>query len=308
MSEGRLPNFMIPGAAKSGTTSLYHYLASHPQCSMSTPKETYFFSKGYSANDIERYLVSFEHVSAGTRAIGEASPTYLSNPAAPGRIYDLLGSQVKFVFLLRNPADRAVSAYWHVLKLATDKRDIATVLCPPASDLYAALQWEQRSLRQARLDGLVETDKYVHRHDDPTWNFQYLRNSTYLGDLRRYEAIFGRRQMMIVLSEELMADPRLTFARVAEFLKIDATIAPSNLGLKFNESRLVKPGLAWRWLRGVLFRIPQRVAVRKALLEATQLKKPLLEMEHRRRLAALFSEHNRQLGNEFDVDTQKYWL
>ena len=120
-----LPNFLIIGAAKSGTTALYRYLYDHPEIYMSERKELHYFSypetskltkgphtyKRLSVSTLAEYMTFFD----GARdeiAIGEASPSYLYLPGTAERIYQLLPN-VKIIAILRNPVERAFSAYMH---------------------------------------------------------------------------------------------------------------------------------------------------------------------------------------------------
>lgn len=303
----RLPNLLIPGAAKAGTTSLYHYLAAHPQCAMSRTKETYFFTKCYSPGNVERYAKNFSDLPQSAKIIGEASPTYLSIPEAAKRIRAELGRNLRFVLLLRNPVDRATSAFWHVQKRAADQRGISEALLPPFETLDDALLWEQSTIQEAKRRESINVDPYRERHDDPCWNFRYLRNSSYLDDLRRFESIFSRGQMLIVLNEELSENPIVTFQRIARFLKIDPTVLPTNLSQHYNASTLVKSGVGPRLTRFMARRLPLSARWRECLLESTVREKLELSRNERQRLANLFREHNQALQDEFGVNTEKYW-
>ena len=109
-----LPTFIIPGAAKSGSTSLYHNLCQHPDILMSSNKEPNFFLLHW-GKDITFYQQFFSHYS-GEKAIGEATVGYMPDTRVPARIYSVLPN-VKLIFTLRNPVSRAVSHYvWRVNK------------------------------------------------------------------------------------------------------------------------------------------------------------------------------------------------
>jgi len=121
-----LPTFLIIGAAKSGTTSLWHYLRQHPQIFLTRHKEPNFFIlEGlelppfsgpaapeilykkiykYSVTDIDSYRTLFQEVSQ-EKAIGEASVPYLYFPQAADRIKKYI-PDVKMIVVLRNPIDR----------------------------------------------------------------------------------------------------------------------------------------------------------------------------------------------------------
>lgn len=106
---GILPNFICPGAMKSGTSTLYKILSQHPDIYMPY-KEIRYFSRDHWGKGCEWYLRQFSNHN-GEEIVGEMSPQYMFTPEAPERIYQTLGSSVKFIFMLRNPAERAYSHY-----------------------------------------------------------------------------------------------------------------------------------------------------------------------------------------------------
>jgi len=303
----RLPNLLIPGAFKAGTTSLYHFLAAHPECGMSNPKEPCFFSRRISPDAVNRYRACFAGVPDSAGVVGEASVTYLSNPQSAERIRSVLGDGVRFVFLLRNPTERAISAFCHVRKYEADHRKLNDVLSPPTTNLEDALRWEHDEIRKAQEDSQIDVRPFEQLHEDPSWNFLYLRNSAYLDDLRRFRSVFGRGQMMIVLSEQLRSEPATQFARIARFLEIDPKFVPANLQQEYNTTKLVKPGSALRFARAVAHRLPARFAWRQRVLQSTLQQKPCLDHTQRQQLGTLFDDHNRTLALEFDLDLETFW-
>ncbi|MGQ9662575.1 MAG: sulfotransferase domain-containing protein [Kiritimatiellia bacterium] len=128
-----LPNFLIVGAPKAGTTSLFDYLGQHPEVYTPPVKEPCFFSSGLPAftHDLAEYEALFAGQTTQT-AIGEASTTYLYDPDAARRIHDLL-PEARIIIMLRNPAERAYSEWaYNALQLA----------CEPLS-FEAALEAEE---------------------------------------------------------------------------------------------------------------------------------------------------------------------
>jgi hypothetical protein len=205
-----MPNFLIIGAARSGTTALYRYLKQHPQIYMSAVKEPNFFAvteeepgtfrptKGRAGRlarhplevvriaDLEAYSALFQEVGDEV-AIGEASPFYLITPEAPERIKHYLPG-VKLIALLRNPVDRAYSA--HSLRW-----------------LYAGQ--ERGSFGQAVRD--------IH------WGFYYTH-------LERYFALFERTQIKIHLYEDFRANPTGVLQDIFGFLGVSDTFVPDLSG------------------------------------------------------------------------------
>ena len=124
----RKPNLFIIGAQKCGTTSLHHYLAAHPEIFLSEPKEPGYFVPeiDYYPRDREWYLGLFE--GAGNRRwVGESSTHYTKLPVFQGvveRIADFVDEAPRFIYLMRDPVERAVSHYWHDLRKFHEHRPI----------------------------------------------------------------------------------------------------------------------------------------------------------------------------------------
>jgi len=104
-----LPNFIVAGVEKTGSTSLYNYLSQHPDVFMCTPKEPDFFVPGKGVGTIEEYKSLFEAVRAET-AVGEASVGYFHSDGSADRIKQTI-PEATIIVILRDPADRAFSHY-----------------------------------------------------------------------------------------------------------------------------------------------------------------------------------------------------
>src|SRR5206468_5150499 len=143
-----LPNFIVIGAAKAGTTALYWYLAEHPAVFMSRVKETNYFAFGldgegrllYGDPEVHRFpvrsLSEYEHLfanAADAAAVGEASPIYLECPQAAARIRTLLPG-ARIICSLRHPVDRAYSNYLMALRHQGRRFD-------PVRDLAPSPDW-----------------------------------------------------------------------------------------------------------------------------------------------------------------------
>ena len=119
----RLPNFLVIGAAKAGTTTVYQYLKQHPQVYMSPRKEPHFFSKNgtkdYPIPTLEDYQALFQEASDEI-AIGEASTSYLTHPQTAERIQYHI-PHAKLIAILRDPANRTYSLYIMLLMLGKRK-------------------------------------------------------------------------------------------------------------------------------------------------------------------------------------------
>ncbi len=154
---GSLPDFIIIGAQKSGTTSLYSYLSQHPQLLPSIHKAVHFFDGGLdeSADNFEKgeawYRAHFQLRMHAHERTFEASPLYIFNPLAPKRIYDLV-PEAKIIAVLRNPTERAISQYFH--EKGGKNRD-------PLS-IREALREEETRLKAAVRAKDYKNDSFIH--------------------------------------------------------------------------------------------------------------------------------------------------
>lgn len=195
-----LPDSLIIGAGKAGSTSLHDYLVQHPQVRGATRKELYFFDVYYDRGP-RWYRGQFPVARRGTRNL-EATPNYLSDPRVPGRVAPLIPT-AKFVVLLRDPAERAESHWNH---LHRDGR-------------------EARSMEQIVSDELTWPDPPSHQSDQEmtAWlRTHVLYHGFYALHLRRWFSLFDRSQFLVLFSEtELFADPASATVKVQEFLGLD---------------------------------------------------------------------------------------
>ena len=306
----RLPNLFVPGAQKSGTASLHRYLSQHPQCAMSQPKEPCIFSNAARTYDLTQYSSYFpQSRSSDVRVFGDGSTNNLTDPEVPHRIFAALGDDLRFIFLLRNPMERTISAYWHMFKRLHERRPMTRAITMDASSLDEAIRLEDEAMGAAEARQDIEVASYRKRYIDPRWNYRYLRNSSYLNDLQRYEHIFGRERMLVVFSEDLRSNRIVAFRRIAEFLEIDPSFVPENLGREYNKTVIPRRDPASRFIRQVspwLQRVELGV-VRQWIQLATIRQKPRTDSQIRRRLNELFASHNHNLSEYLGVNTDTFW-
>lgn len=219
-----LPNFIILGAQKAGTTSLYEYLSQHPKLVPSYTKEVHYFDGGIESNENCFYKGEAWYRAhfplrwklAQSKRTFEASPLYLFHPYAPMRISELI-PKAKLVVLLRNPVERAISQYFH------EKRTGDETL--PIMDAFQA---EGRRLRRA-IDMRDYNDySYIHH--------TYLSRGLYHQQLIRYLECFDRHQILILNSEEFFTHPSKTLKSVFAFAEVDDKVTledlkPRNVGI-----------------------------------------------------------------------------
>jgi hypothetical protein len=206
-----LPAFLIVGGQRCGTNSLYEYLIRHPNVARALPdQEVHFFDcnfhKGlnwYRGHFPTRARAKLTKLRSGSGLIsGESSPYYMFHPFVAARIAESLPG-IKLLVLLRNPVDRAYSHYHHERARG-----------------HETLSFEEAVAREpVRLRGEVDR---IRR--DPTYNsfnhqhFSYLARGEYLTQLQTLFSRFPRENILVLISEQLFADPAEVHARALRFL------------------------------------------------------------------------------------------
>lgn len=216
-----LPDFIVIGAQKGGTTALFAYLLQHPQVGAPWQKELNFFSRHFSRGEPwYRARFPLRRDTVGVRVLGEASPSYMPFPAAPARMRELV-PRAKLIALLRDPTERAISHYFHSVSHGVERRPIHEAFRATAEHLRATLgSRDTADLRPGPWP--VRADPWL----------SYLYRGVYVDHLRRYHQHFGRDQLLIVRSDDLHTRRLETLARVFDFLGIDPTYRPRDLRAK----------------------------------------------------------------------------
>jgi hypothetical protein len=259
-----LPNFLIIGAAKSGTTSLYHYLGQHPQIYTNVKEPSFFAFAGQKVRfngpgdeygfvrrmvtDFDAYQALFAGVT-NEKAYGEASVVYLYHPATAACIHQTI-PQVKLIAILRHPVERAFSSYLH---LRRDGRE-------PLTNFMDALRAEESRIQA----------NWEHQ-----WHYANL--GFYARQLRRYYDLFPARQIAIYLYDDFKAWPETLLPQIFRFLGVDEGVT-LDTSLKYNASGKTK----WPGLHSFLIR-PNR---------AKDVVRPLLPRFLRRRLGMQIKQWN----------------
>jgi Sulfotransferase domain len=206
-----LPDFVIIGAQKCGTTFLYwRLLTQHPHVEPAAGKEIHYFNVWKNYNKGGNWYRS--HFSPPTwkeerRSLtGEASPYYVFHPHAARRIAELV-PQVRLIVLLRNPVDRAYSHYQMQVR-----KGVETSTFGGAADL------EEMRLRGER-DKMLEDERY----DSPNYRrFSYLSRGIYVDQLMEWSMFFSDDQMLVLKSEDLFERTPDTLKLVLNFLELPA--------------------------------------------------------------------------------------
>jgi len=200
-----LPAFLIIGAQKSGTTSLYGWLRHHPNITMSQTKELHFFDRNF-----HRGLNWYQQQFAGTCA-GEATPYYLFHPLAAKRAASVVPG-AKLIVLLREPVSRAWSHYHHVRRQGNE----------PLSFLDA-IELEQLRLR-GEVQKMEEDPRYFSLNHQ---KFSYLSRGLYADQLAHWLQFFPRDQLLVLETSALHRDPQKSLDRIAQFLGVPSVSLPS---------------------------------------------------------------------------------
>jgi hypothetical protein len=286
-----LPNFLLIGAQKAGTTSVYQYLRQHPDVFMSPMKEPMYFmvqgmEKTYpnTVADRDEYEALFDGAT-NEAARGEASTNYLSCPWAPRLIREQLPG-VRLVAILRHPVDRAFSHYlMHVRKGAKMF----------SSDLSSALN-----------------ETHIYERKGAVWEFSYLTQGLYHAHLSRYYDAFDVRRIKVFLYSDLVADAGAVMKAMFVFLGVDDAIVPDTTQrhnvagvarVKVVDDLLHKPSRLKAALRPF---VPRRV--RNALKrKGDRMNRPKLSSRMRRELTAFYREDILKLQDLIDRDLSS-WL
>ena len=262
-----LPNFVIVGAPKCGTSSLAAWLRDHPDVYVVPEKELFYFTSEW-----ERGQAWYEQCFAakGEAAVGEATPTYLHEHRAHERLASVV-PEAKLIAMVRNPVDRAYSHYWH---------------------------WRERKGEEREFEDAIASE--LDGGDDVC-----LTPGRYAEHLAALEQHFPPERLHVIVFDDLASDPHGVYREACRFLGVDDTNVPESVGQVENSFQYYYP--RWLWAIFVRIRIgkflPGRVGAalyRKMVRTADPY--PPMHAATRARLGEYFAEHNaaleRRLGRE----------
>ena len=302
-----LPNFLVIGAAKSGTTSIMQYLEQHPQVFM-CPFKTHFFDLepdptrfrgfnevsrrgGFIITKLAEYEALFQAAGEAT-AIGETCDVYLSSEEAARRIHHYI-PHVKLIVVLRQPADRAFSSYTHLLRDGTESLSFA--------------------------DALAREPQRIAENYSPSWH--HRRRGFYFEQVKTYLDLFGPEQLRVYLYDDLCEDAHSLLRDAFQFLGVDPNYQVDS-SIRYNVSGLprskmvhaihdligkpnrlkayVKTFIPTRRIRPIARRVKNRLRMRN-------LQKPEFQAELRESLIEDFREDILKLQNLLQRDLSR-WL
>lgn len=204
------PDFIIMGAQKAGTTSLYGYLKASPNIMMSNIKEVHFFNENY-IKGINWYKLHFpffwERKFVGKKRIlcGEATPDYLFHPLVPYRINKLLPN-IKLIILLRNPVDRAISHYYHEVRRGRENRSFEQAIK------------EESIIFNNEIKTICNTNE--HHSSKKLSQKSYLSKGLYFQQIERVFQYFNKDDVFIAFSEHFYAETERLVNEVLNFLEL----------------------------------------------------------------------------------------
>lgn len=303
-----MPDFLIIGAGKSGTTSVDKYLAQHPQIFIPMAKEPNFFGYEFvkesdfngnqeeiahfrkAVTTLEKYLKLFSEAKPG-QLRGETSNTYMYHPQAPERI-KYYNPDVKLIAVLRQPAGRLYSRFMHLAR-------------------------ENRTPTKLFSDCMDRNSIWWKRND-------LIQEGFYFKNLTPYYNLFPAENIRVYLFEDLQEKPFEVMAELYSFLGVDSTFRP-DVTVRYNESGIVKNplmnkiygqgGLISRSLRAVfpetvVEKLRGNLTLKKKVfaLRGKNLHKPSMDPEVRKFLThEVYAADIRQLEKLINRDLSR-WL
>ena len=206
-SRERLPNLFIPGASRSGTTSMHVQLNGHPDIFMTPRKEPHYLCRD--DKGLDDYGPLF-HSATGYKYRGESSTGYMLLPEVTARIQEFM-PDAKFILMFRNPVDRAWSHYWHI---------------------RGGSGAESAGFREAFVRSMNEPRGFA------MYDKQYHQTGLYAHWLQQYLEAVGPERVQVVILEEFSANPQKTLHALCQFLEISDLDAQE--ALRLNASKVVR--------------------------------------------------------------------
>lgn len=228
IGQGRLPDFLIIGAAKSGTTSLWFYLQRHPELFFASPKELEFFAYQDRFDKGPEWYKAFFAGAEDHQLCGEASTAYARWPhidGVPERIARTAPG-VKLIYLMRHPIERTYAQYRHRMRLPVPRMT---------------------------FDEAIKADP------------EFVDTSLYMQQINRYLAHHPREQLLCLLSEDLKADPAAVLDRVQSFLGIGRADLAGDGAIESNRASGGGDDYARKRLRRIVKAVPGVRALSRAV-------------------------------------------
>ncbi len=242
-----LPNFLCVGAQKAGTTTLHDILKQHPDIFLPQIKESKFFQDSTKyKKGLEFYIKSFFKDWKGEKAVGEIDPIYMFFENIPERIYRTLGANVKLIFMLRNPVDRAYSHYWMSYRRG-----------------YETETFEKAILLEERR---IKKDEFHKIH------FSYIKRGFYAQQIKRFLKFFPKENMHFIIFEtEFLNKREKTIKNLFSFLEVNTNVS-INTDIKSNPASVPR----FKKLRDFIYQPNVVKRFGKYLIPTIELREKLL--------------------------------
>jgi hypothetical protein len=292
-----LPNWIIAGAPKAGTSSLFCWLVDHPQVSGSAEKETYYFvdpgthmfspQRNFARGGLTGYSKLFEACDPASRVIVESTPSYLYSETAL-RELPHLPTEPRFIFVLREPVSQLHSLF-----------------------SYFQQNWNWIPRHMSFREFVAAAEQGSHAFNGNELAVNALRNARYTDHLRRWRTAVGQDRMFILLFEDLIQDSRAAMRVIATWMGIDPTFYEAYDFPAENKTYLARSGALQDLNIMVRSRLPQgRMynALRRLYRAAntTGASRHGHDCSVDRQLAERYSEMLPELEKEFGLDLTKW--
>jgi len=246
-------DFLVIGAQKSGTTSLFKYLRRHPSLYLPPQKEVEFFiNKNNFSKGLTWYIETYFSGADENKLWGEVCPAYMGFVAAPANIHAYCPN-IKLVAILRNPIDRTYSHYRMAVRRGAESQPF------------------RRAVEERRKHWVEAPEiKLTKSVDNAPFLIEF---SCYGKTLERYLRYFEREQLLILFQEDLLSAPEKLLAELFSFLEVDGSYVPPNLNRRYH----VGGERRWPWFedwirrRRLLKNLVKRALISKRNVAAIKL-------------------------------------
>jgi len=304
-SNAVVPDFLILGAAKCGTTSLHGWLSQHPQVLMSSPKEPVYFELEYDQGP-EFYRSTYFAGWDGRKRLGESRTANLYFPWVPARV-KASNPGAKLIILLRNPIDRCLAHWWIEFRRDKEPLHFEDAVAANFERLRTGVQYETAEAfwkaapvyQLPRYTGQRHPAEYhrpYKRKADPNDVYRtYIDAGYYAEQIERYRRLFPDEQIRIYFADDLRSRPTEVFQEVCELIGVDTdpvkaiNYCSRNVGKPMKRSKAIKYWLT-HWLRG------------QPVPYADVRQRPTIRPEFRRFLADHFRPFNAELSKLLNRD------
>jgi hypothetical protein len=288
----KLPNVLIIGVQKAGTTSLFNYISQHPEVyGPEAMKDFPFFSKDDYYGRGHEWFSKFFKRHNGKRVIlhGHVNYIYHYELSAP-RIYQF-DKNIKMILILRNPAERAYSAYWQARKIGVENK---------------------KSFEEAIA---AEQDRKKGNYRERS-SLTYIDHGYYCKQIKYFLKFFDSRQILINLFDNLIEDKKAVMKQAFKFIEVDDSFSPS-FGIQ-NPSGIPRIEMLQRFLERKVpvperlkdfIPLDRRIMLKESLrkLNTRRAKYPPISETTRKELIKLYEKEIIELQELIDKDLSR-WL